>query len=67
MLPMDCSVYDLITFATEVTTHHQDKLLSGRQIHAWVGQTLSTEYDLEGSLIQNSRSEDEPAPSLFLN
>jgi len=60
MLPMDCTIYELMTFATEVTTHHADQLVSGRQIHAWVGQTLATEYDLEGSL-RNSDADETPA------
>lgn len=57
MLPMDCTVYQLMTFATEITTHYPERLLSGRQIHAWVGQTLSAEYDLEGSLAQSGADE----------
>jgi len=67
MLPMDCTIYDLITFATEVTSHHGDKLQSGRQIHAWVGQTLAAEYDLEGSLAKDKDACNEPVPAFYLN
>lgn len=62
-LPMDCTVFDLLTFATEIATHHADKLVSGRQIHAWVGQMLSREYDLEESI---GRGEAEETPAYFL-
>jgi hypothetical protein len=63
MLPMDCTVYELMTFATELATHHAHNLVDGRQIHAWVGQTLATEYDLEGSLC---RGEAEETPAFYL-
>jgi hypothetical protein len=64
MLPMDCTVYELVTFATELATHHADKLVSGRPIHAWVGQTLAAEYDLEGSL---RRGEPDETPAFYLH
>jgi len=47
-LPVECKVYDMINFATEVATHHVSEATS-RKLHAWVGQLLSTDYDLEGS------------------
>lgn len=67
MLPMDCTVYDLFTFATEVTSHRRDNLADSRQVHAWVGQTLSAEYDLEGSLTRDNRFEERTTPAYFLN
>lgn len=63
MLPMDCTVYELLTFATEISTHHADKLVDGRQLHAWVGQMLATEYDLEGSL---SHGEADETPAFYV-
>lgn len=47
-LPVGCRVYDMINFATEVATHHVSEG-SSRILHAWVGEMLSNEYDLEGS------------------
>ena len=63
MLPMDCTVYDLITAATEITTHHADKLSEPYRLHAWVGGTLADEYDLEGSLEPSGSPE--PPPFFF--
>ncbi len=63
MLPMDCTVYDLITAATEITTHHADKLSEPLRLHAWVGGTLADEYDLEGSL--ETGDSREPPPFYF--
>ncbi len=52
-LAMDCTIYDLINFATEVTSHHGDLLATGAtKTIAWVGQCLAEVggYDLENSL-----------------
>jgi len=51
MLAMNCTVYDLLNFATEVISHHGDLLARGTtKTIAWVGQTLAQEFDLERSL-----------------
>jgi len=51
MLAMNCTVYDLLNFATEIISHHGDLLARGTtKTIAWVGQTLANEYDLERSL-----------------
>ena len=47
-LPVQCKVYDMINFATEIATHHVDEL-GARALQGWVGEMLSNEYDLEGS------------------
>lgn len=47
-LPVECKVYDMINFATEVATHEVSES-TARSLHAWVGGMLSTEFDLEGS------------------
>ena len=50
-LPVDCKVYDLLNFATEVATHHAGPDAS-RRLQAWVGGLISREYDLEGTADQ---------------
>lgn len=47
-LPVECRVYDLINFATEIATHHVSEG-GARTLQAWVGEMLSNEYDLEDS------------------
>jgi hypothetical protein len=41
-------VYDLINFASEVSTHHAMPLAASK-ISAWIGTTIVDEFDLEGS------------------
>jgi len=50
-LPVQCKVYDMINFATEIATHHVSEA-SSRKLQAWVGEMLSAEYDLEDSCQQ---------------
>jgi hypothetical protein len=47
-LPVRCTVYDLINFATEVASHHAEAE-GARKIQAWVGDCLANEYDMEGT------------------
>jgi hypothetical protein len=47
-LPVKCTVYDALNFATEVATHYSDSDGS-RQMQAWVGRIISEEYDMEGT------------------
>jgi hypothetical protein len=47
-LPVRCTVYDTINFATEVATHYAVPAAS-RQLNAWVGGLISSEYDMEGT------------------
>ncbi|MEQ8787437.1 MAG: DUF932 domain-containing protein [Pirellulaceae bacterium] len=47
-LPVNCTVYDLLNFASEVATHHADEHGS-RASQAWLGTLISGEYDLENS------------------
>jgi hypothetical protein len=47
-LPTKCAVFDLLTFATEVSTHKlkpQDRL----PLHGYTGTLLTGQFDLEGS------------------
>jgi hypothetical protein len=47
-LPVDCTMYDLINFTTEVASHYADPA-GGRLLQAWVGSQISDEYDMEGT------------------
>ena len=47
-LPTACKVYDLLNFASEMATHHSDPARS-RSLHAYLGDLIANEYDLEGT------------------
>lgn len=47
-LPVNCRVYDLLNFVSEVATHHADQQ-GARASQAWLGTLVSSEYDLEDS------------------
>jgi hypothetical protein len=47
-LPVQCKVYDLLNFATEVATHRA-RTEGSRKLQAWVGTLVSHEYDMEGT------------------
>lgn len=47
-MPAKCTVYDLVNFATEVATHHSEPA-AARSLQSWLGDTLTQEYDLEGT------------------
>ncbi|MGF1583379.1 MAG: DUF932 domain-containing protein [Gemmataceae bacterium] len=48
-LPTACTIYDLINFTSEVATHHVAPEDS-RKLQAYLGDLISTEYDLEGTV-----------------
>lgn len=48
-LPVKCTVYDMLNLATEVATHYAGSVDGGRQLQAWVGSTISGEYDMENT------------------
>jgi hypothetical protein len=52
-LPVRCTVYDAINFATEVSTHYT-KPAGARRMNAWVGGLISEEYDMENTKDQFS-------------
>ena len=52
-LPAACKVYDLLNFASEVATHHASDV-GGRMMQAYLGDLISGEYDLEGTVDQFS-------------
>jgi hypothetical protein len=60
-LPVACRVYDMLNFATELATHHVSEA-GARQLQAWVGNMLSSDYDLEDSADEFDNWRD-----LFLN
>jgi hypothetical protein len=47
-LPVKCTVYDLMNFATEVATHYA-KASGSRSLQGWLGNLIVTEYDMEGT------------------
>lgn len=47
-LPVNCTVYDAINFATEVATHYADPK-GARKLQAFIGTTLADEYDMENT------------------
>ena len=47
LLPMKCTVADLINFAIEVSSL-SDATIDNRPINRWIGNMLCSEYDLEG-------------------
>lgn len=47
-LPVRCTMYDMINFATEVATHYAQPG-AARSLQAWVGTTISGEYDMENT------------------
>ena len=50
-LPTSCRVYDLLNFSSELATHHA-KPEGGRKLQAFIGDLVSSEYDLEGTAEQ---------------
>jgi len=51
-LPTQATVYDLINFVTEISTHHSKDNNAIMRSHAAIGNIISTEYDLENSCSQ---------------
>ena len=56
-LPVRCSIYDLINFATEIATHHA-KPAAAALLSGWVGELVSNEYDLENTMTSYSEFAD---------
>lgn len=47
LLPVDCSVSDLLNFASELATHHGDIAGDLKPLHAYTGTLLAKGFDLE--------------------
>jgi hypothetical protein len=52
-LPTACKVYDLLNFSSEVATHHATPM-GNRVVQAYIGDLISGEFDLEGTVDQFS-------------
>lgn len=63
LMPVRCSVNDLLNICSELTTHYGELLHRPRAFDEKLGEMLSGEFDLEG--MYRSRSSDSPA--FFLN
>jgi hypothetical protein len=50
-LPSACKVYDLLNFASEAATHHATEA-GNKTLQAYIGELISGEYDLEGTVDQ---------------
>lgn len=51
LLPVQCRVYDLLNFASELSTHHTAAQARVR-LQAYLGAMVADEYDLEGTAEQ---------------
>ncbi|MBQ6103434.1 MAG: histidine phosphatase family protein, partial [Kiritimatiellae bacterium] len=49
LLPVECSVADLLNMGSEISTHHARRVRSGEAgaFDAWAGETLAKPFDLE--------------------
>ena len=62
LMPVACSVNDLLNFCSELTTHHSELLHRVRSFDEKTGQMLSQEFDLEGMYHATNK----PSPDFFL-
>ena len=63
LMPVACSVNDLLNFCSELTTHHGELLHRPRAFDEKTGQMLAQEFDLEGMYHTHGR----PSPDFFLD
>ena len=56
LLPVDCSVGDLINFCSELTTHYNHYVSLSDTFHKEIGSLLAKEYDLENLYTVKKRS-----------
>ena len=63
LLPVECSVNDLLNVCSELVTHYGELLHRPQAFHEETGKILSQEFDLEGMY----RSSGNPSPDFFLN
>ena len=47
LLPVGCSVADLLNFASELASHHAELLKPESTLHSFAGTVLSKDFDLE--------------------
>lgn len=53
LLPMECTILDLIYFCMETITNHRESIKDHNAITRWIGQIIDNEYDLEGELVED--------------
>ena len=58
LLPVSCSVNDLLNFSSELTTHHGNLLNNAVAFDVAAGKMLSHEFDLEGMYSRRTQSPD---------
>ena len=56
LLPVGCSVADLLNFASELATHHSELLKPDSSLHSFSGTLLSKGFDLEDLYPNASRT-----------
>ena len=56
VLPMDGTMYDLVNLASELGTHVYSGTQAGK-MQAWIGETLASEFDMEGVPPQKTSGE----------
>ena len=61
LLPVDCSVADLMNFATELSTHHAAIMKNPESVNSLVGKFYASGYDLE-EMYPNAQ----PSPAFVL-
>jgi hypothetical protein len=49
-VPVKSTIYELMTFASEVATHKLNGVKPKNRINSWIGTAVSSEYDLEGTV-----------------
>ena len=57
LMPVDCTIYDVINFASELATH-QAGPAAARALQAHIGSLVSDVYDLEGTAREGRKFED---------
>jgi len=59
LVPIDCSVKDIVDLVSEISTHRADPN-QAKRLSSFIGQTLSDDagFDLEGDTIRRDRSKD---------
>ena len=70
LLPMDCTVADLVNFSIELTSHMPHMFVDqtvARRIQVWLGSILQNEYDLEGNLLDPDAEVTTPRAMWFAN
>ena len=58
LLPVNCSVNDLLNFSSELTSHHGNLLNNAVSFDVATGKMLAHEFDLEGMYSRRSQSPD---------